>query len=268
MAFRHYTETDLNQIINDPRRICTDPYRLLVAFLIDNLAELAEDELWGSEMPCNIVDRTLADSAADFKEAGLQGNTVRIKGNGYTIKRINTINWQNVPFIFQFPKNGDNYRITKDGVYNIKGEFLEDYDQRHEEFRRNQTFFHKVMWLSVQKDGWNKLTDMEAAMYCWATWVCKFSANHVVTQDNIETWWKKYYDYFCLPLKEIRSCFDDNITERMQFTTLCPFSHKKVAQWNAGHSQESTAEKVDETIADDYWFQTARKKYEFAPITQ
>ena len=267
MAFRRYTETDLNTIVNDTRRVCSDPCRLLTAFLIDNLADLAEDgELWGSEMPCRVVDRTVIDCITDFKEAGERGDTVRIKGSGYTVRHADTVNWNDAPSIFRFPKDGDCYRITKDGVYNIGSEFQEDYGKRREEFRNNQSYFHKVIWLSSQKDGWEKLTDMEAAMYCWATWVHKFNADHVTTQDHIRSWWEKYYDYFCLPLKEVQSCFDDNIAERMQFTTLCPFSHKKVALWNKEHSQESAAEKVDETISEDDWFQSLRKKYEFSTI--
>ncbi len=269
MAFRRYTEADIDAIVNDTRRVCSDPCKLLTAFLIDNLADLAEeDELWGSEMPCKIVDKMVVDCAIDFKEASGRGDTIRIRGGGYTVRHADTINWNDVPFILQFRKKGDNYEITKNGVYNINSEFHEDCGKRREESRDNRFYFHKVIWLSFQKGGWEKLTDMEAAMYCWATWVHKFNADHAVTESHIQSWWEKYYNYFCLPLKEVRSCFDDNIAERMQFTTLCPFSHAKVALWNKKHSQESAAEKVDEAISEDDWFQTLRKKYEFSTIIQ
>lgn len=263
MEFRHYTEATLNDMLSDPRQICKDPYALLTAYLLDNLKELAEDELWGAEIPCKLVDRMVVDCSTDFKEAGLNGYTVRIQGQGFTIKRINNINWENVPYIFQFEKNGDNYVINKSGVYNIKSEFLDSYDAKREERQRNQTYFHQVMLLASQKDGWDKLTDMEAAVYCWTVWVHKYDMGHVVTQDNIKSWWGKYYDYFCLPLKEIQSCFDDNIVEQIKYTTLYPFSYRKIAEWNEKNEQESEAVKLNAKTADDYWYNLGLKKYQF-----
>ena len=269
-----YSEQDLNLLLNEPWEISDRPYMLHAAyaisclfeaaFPIDDEDELEKDDIWGCTVPKKILERLIKDVTESFNDAAVNGKRVDIWGKQYSVRKPNAYDHKRLNLIFDFPLQDDEYVITKDGIKNLCGpvsDILQKYETTLEESRANKLYLRQVVMLAEddENNGWDKLTDMEIAMYCWALYYNKHQS------ENLKEFQQLYKDYLYVKVNEIKSCLTEKALLRERPQGMYTFSEKKVKQWNEEADQRSYAAKISKEDADNYWYETALKTT-FKPV--
>ena len=183
--YQSYSASDLDILMHEPWEISDQPYMLHAAYALSCLfetfqtdAEECDDEftpndMWGFKIPKKILDRLVIDIESDFNDAASNYKQVRIWGKAYSIRKVNAYDHKRLHRIFKFPETDGDYTITKDGVMNLCGvvpDILQKYEISREQAQANRTYLRQIIMLAEDdvNNGWDKLTDMEVAMYCWA----------------------------------------------------------------------------------------------------
>lgn len=276
--FMPYEASDIDILLNEPWEISDSPYRLHAAYALNCLYELcAQDDdddeteasaetIWGTPIAKKTLDRLVEDIRCDFNDAASNRKPIRIWGKPYSIRKINAYDPKRLDLIFDFALENGEYIITKDKILNLQGApnpLLKDYTTSQEESRANRIFLRKVIKLAEddENDGWDKLTDMEIIVYCWAMYYNKHQT------DNYIQFTSKYKDYIYVDKSDIIKCLNQKSALREKPTGMYAFSYDKVMDWNRAHNQISVADKIDTQEAEDYWYDVAIKK-SFRPIDQ
>lgn len=264
-----YSSTDID-VLMEPWRISNQPYLLYAAFALSTLfdtcvpetddeEEFTIDNLWGCRIPKQIVDRLVNDIATDFNDAARHYKPVRIWGKPYSIRKANTYDPSHLLCIFNFPEANGDYIISKDGVMNLSESLNappQQYNIIKEQAAADRTYLRQIIKLAEDdsQNGWDKLTDMEIIVYCWALFYNKYSS------DNFELFKQKYSDYFYVSAADIMACLNDKAMSRQRPSGMCSFSSEKVKSWNEAHKQISYAAQLLKEEADDYWYDVALKR--------
>lgn len=273
-----YNHSELDVILNEPWEVSDQPFKLHAAYALSCLYELVadtgdDDELnpikdrdciWGMKVGKKMLDLLVADVMCDFNDAADNYKSIRIWGKNYRIRKANSYDHKRLGLIFSFPEADEEYTITREGVMNLCGvvpEALKPYEVSKERAKNNRIYLRQIIMLAEddKNDGWNKLTDMEVAVYCWALYYNKYQF------DNFIQFQKLYKDYLYVSGRDMEKCFNEQASIRHNPNGMYTFSHEKVAEWNKANGQVSEAEKIPPEEAENYWYDTALKST-FRPI--
>ena len=272
--YQPYDPSDIDTLLREPWEVSDQPYKLHAAYALSSLYDLCApeddegtldpDSIWGCKVYKKMLDHLVADITTDFNDAATNRKPVKIWGRGYTIRKVNAYDPKRINQIFNFPLKDDAYLITKEGVMDLRGTPLpgaEKYEITRENAKANRSYLRKIILMAEDddNDGWDKLTDMEAVVYCWAMFYNKHQ------YDNFTHFKKEYKDYLYAPEKEILGCLNEKSSMGERPIGMYAFSYSKVMQWNGEHGQESLADKIPEQEAEDYWYNVALKTT-FKPI--
>ena len=275
--YQPFGRSALQILIKEPGEISDKPYMLYAAYALSNLYDMVapdEDEdclftpdnMWGCKIDKKTLDRWIIYVAEDFNDAASNRNPIRIWGKNYTIRKVCAYDRSRLPFIFNFPLENGEYTIAPDGVMNLTEEANESvkcYEVSKEHAKENRIYLRKIITLAEDDahDGWDKLTDMEIVVYCWALFYNKYQ------NDNFLQFEKEYKDYIYVSERDILDCLNEKSTLRQSPVGMYAFSYKKIQDWNKSHNQDSIADKINEEEAENYWYDVALKNT-FKPIDQ
>lgn len=265
-----YSETDIYLFTERTREISRNPYQLFSAYIIaaltDLIHETPEDDqnpfIWGKTVPVEVFDRFYQSAVKDFIEAKENGLTIDINGKPYTIRNGKSVDNEKLYEAFQFPAYDGEYSICRNGVKNIEDNPATFADQR-KALKDDSLYLKKIIYLAYDddNDGWDKLTDMEVAAYVWAFHMAKAIRNNQPINDKyIVNWYQECKRYVDMPLKEIRSTWNDRVKVAEIADSICVFSADKVREWNKANNQQSVVDEIDDETADNYWYEQAVNK--------
>ena len=276
--YQPYHKFELDTLLHEPWEISDQPFKLHAAYALSSLYDVcveteSYDEsdgkpdpecIWGMKIGKKFLDRLVRDVACDFNDAADNYKPVTIWGRNYAIRKANSYDHKRLGLIFNFPLENGDYTIAMDGVMNLSGVtpgILKPYEITREQAKRNRTYLRQIIMLGEddETNGWDRLTDMEVAVYCWAQFYNKYQS------DNFVQFQKEYRDYMYVSQKDMESCFNAQASLRLNPNGMYTFSCEKVMEWNAVHGQESEAARIPANDADDYWYNTALKGT-FQPI--
>ena len=270
--FQPYSEEDLEVLLKEPWEVSDRPFMLHAAYALSSLYDLFADEedeftiedMWGCKISQGILDRLVEDVKADFNDAASNYKAVRIWNKTYSIRKVNAYDPKRLDLIFNFPLENGEYTIIKEGVLNLVGptlKGLEKYQVSKEQSKANRTYLRQIIKLAEDddNDGWNKLTDMEIVVYCWALFYNKYQ------KDNFIHFSKEYADYIYVKESAIIGCLNEKGALMQRPSGMYAFSYDKVMAWNESNKQKSFAATIPANEADDYWYDVALKKT-FKPI--
>lgn len=260
MKYQNYNESDIYTMLNRTREVSKDPYKLYAATVLFGLMDMSEDENIKSPIGLTFNTKEVQDLIGECKEDFLSavetGAKIDINGTSYTIRNAKNISAENIGKVFAFKDNNGTTNINIQGIFNVTEEELE-FDERKKETYDNRTFFQKIIYLTeTTEDGYDKLTDMEVAAYCWALFHRK-NLNHPTGCYMFSEYYDKYNKCFCQPMIEIENCMVDGVRFPQRYFD---FSARKVREWNKKNNQKSIIDSVDEEKAADYWYDVASVK--------
>ena len=245
-------QSEIDALMNNPRDCASNPYVLFILFVLDTLDGMLisdddydEDEekpkIWGRKIDAVVFDRLLRESDVDFIECALNKSPIRIGGHGYTIRHAEEMNKELLTQAFCFDKSDNDYIIAPDGV-NV--EHKNNYSQRKNELRENKSLLRKIVYVVDNcDDGWDSLSDIEAAAYCW------YLNQRKEMPLDVHEWFEKYQGYFELSLAEVKS-----VCVNGELSGIYCFSAKLVDKWNKKNGWKSPTESVTDDEADEKWF--------------
>lgn len=268
--YKPYDATELEVLLHKPWEVSDNPYMLYAAYALSSLwdicypdevddeEEVSPDNMWGYAIPKRILDKLQIEIAADFDDAATNRKPIKIWGRSYSIRKICNYEPELLRLIFDFALEHDEYIVTKEGVMNLAkpaNDVIHQYETNKEQAKANRTYLRQIIMLAEddKNNGWNKLTDMEILIYCWALFYNKHQ-NENWLQFKLE-----YKDYFYVTEKEAMKCFISKAALRQRPVGMCTFSFEKVDQWNNANNQKSIAKTIQPSDADDFWYDTALK---------
>lgn len=263
-----YDELELYQLMNEPWEVTDRPYLLHAAYALSCLSEALDDEdddentpIWGKTIPERILKSIVKNAAENFNDAADNRTKIDVFGKPYSVRKANAYDRKRLESIFDFPLKDGEYTVTKDGVKKLNSCEYDSFQKSKESLAVNKLFLRKVIMLAEDddNDGWDKLTNMEVAVYCWA----KFYHKH--QHDNEVLFAEKYKDYLYVDMSEIHSCMNDQSTIVKRLHGMYTFDYERVMAWNNEHGQHSVIDEITEQDAENYWYDVALKKT-FKPI--
>ena len=271
---RDYAPSELNEILEHPETVRRDPYKLFTAYVWDGLLEefMAEDgdEIDGYEdsedMPViNIEGRIIELSfwnrlftacVNDLIGAASTGGTLQIRGKSYRIPD------QDFPLrklraIFAF-KRGKNTNTGEDIIVICKEDIKELTDKagvqtKLEANREDKLFFKKLVYLAEDddNDGWDKLTDIEVAVYYWGFKLDKFEGDPAMTVDITKVL-SIIEEESGIDWQTLEACMKKPI-KKAEINVKAQFSAEKIRKWNKKNKQASIVDNIDVAKAEEYW---------------
>lgn len=271
--YHPYSVSDLDTLMKEPWEISDKPFMLHAAYALSCLFEVctpeddedfSPEDMWGCTVPQKILDRLALDIASDFNDAASNYKPVQIWGKTYSIRKVNAYDRKRLHLIFKFPLKNGEYTITKDGIMNLAGivpDVLQKYEVSCEQAKINRTYLRQIIKLAEDdsNNGWDKLTDMEIILYCWALFYNKHQC------DNLILFQKEYKDYIYVNEQDIKFCFNEKASLRQKPVGMYTFSYDKVQKWNEANKQCSKAIQISPQEAENYWYDIALKST-FKPI--
>lgn len=260
MSYKNYDECDIYTMLNRTREISKDPYKLYVASVLFGLMDMSEDENvkspLGLELNTKVVQDLISECKDDFLAAVSSGSKLDINGTAYSVRNAKNVSESKVNDIFNFKDENGKTTIGLQGIFDVTEE-EQDFEERKKETYDNRSFFQKIVFLADNTDdGYDKLTDMEVAAYCWALFHRK-NLNYPTGCYMFSEYFKKYEKYFGLTMIEVEECMVDGFRFPQRYFD---FAADKVRAWNKKHNQESIVDSVDDEEAADYWYNTASVK--------
>lgn len=261
MEYEPYKEYDIYDMINEPRRISKDPYKLHAAFMLSCLFEMCPDDedgkeanpndTWNWAIPKRTLERLVENGNTQFIEACDNDFQVDIWGKQYSIRHSKDIDRTRLSNIFNFEEQDDSYIVKKNGIMNLALPIMGMEQDIIVNFKDNRAYLQKVVLTAEddEHDGWDKLTDMEVTLYLWYLFTRKRQSPY-----NYNKFRNKFKDELYTTAKEERSCWNDNLQDDSNINTPYIFSAAKVRRWNEQNKQHSIVEKVDTLLAADYYY--------------
>ncbi len=269
--YNSYDDMELYQLMNETWDVTDRPYLLHAAYALSCLSEALEmddddeDEskkpIWGKTIPERILKSIVKNVNESFNEAADNGTRIDVFGRAYSVRKVNAYDRKRLGNIFDFPLQDGEYTVTKDGVKKLSDCEYYTFQKSKENFIANKSFLRKLVMLAEDDahNGWDKLTDMEVAIYCWAKFYNKNQC------DNEVLFAEKYKEYLYVSMDEIHSCLNDTLRIDKRLHGMYAFDYNKVMAWNKENNQPSVIDEISDEEADDYWYDVALKK-SFKPI--
>lgn len=261
-----YSEIELYRMLNEPWELTDKPYMLYTAYALSCLSEALDDEcedgngdsgngIWGKTVPEKILRIIVKNAAEDFNFAARNHTRIDVWGRSLSVRKADSYDPDKLVDVFDFKLVDDEYVVSKDGVRKLSEGARFGFQNNKEAFNRNKSFLRKVIMLAEddKNDGWNKLTDMEVAVYCWALFYRKHQ------NINVPLFMKEYNDYIDVTVKDLLSCINDSLTNGGEQQGMYAFDQNKVARWNDSNGQVSFINGISDCDADDYWYDVALK---------
>lgn len=267
MKYINYTNEELYDIQNRTREISSDPYKLFVALVLSALSEALEDsddddeedaertkrEIIGAEIDAKYAKDTLSECIEDFTEAVKNRLQVNVGNASYTIRNAASIDTDRLEDVFVLAEKDGLAKITPDCINNLSVDITGDVRTQASD---RLSYFRKIVMLADSTDdGFDKLTDMEAAVYCWGLFLSK----HITTPIGAflyHEFWEKYKDYHGCEFKDVIKCLMDGKNIPDSYGSFDPV---KIAIWNKRNNQKSVVNSVDSDEADNFWYDVALK---------
>lgn len=238
MGNGYYDKVEIWQITQRTREICQNPFKLFTAYCISCLAdslddgeEFSVDDMWGTEMDKDVLLNVVKYAVEDFESAVKNRIPVKVFGNTYTIRGGNSLPYDKFMEIFDFDESENGLVISKGKIRNFEAQCEDNYEDRKEELKRSKEYYRKISDAGKTDDGWDRLTDIEAAWYCWGLFCLQ---NHD-SDNDVSKFHEKYKDSYCLELDDLLKC-----TNHGRLDGIYSFSVKKVTEWNKRNKQESS----------------------------
>lgn len=284
-----YDKNVLSGILEHPETARKNVWHLFTTFFWHRLKEevyqmVNEDEdpeltigyeefkIDGFKIDAAIHKTILECSAEDFIEAMNGGMTVRIKDKPIRIPKNENVTKEILATkIFQFqPDNNPNSTeemlvIDRNQIYEVEDNPINGNQSTEigEEVKKSREFFKKLVYL-VEKtdDGWDKLTDIEAACYVWGLQMAKYDGKYVkeVPDKVLAAVERINRDVGDFTLEELTSCWVREY-DSASVGVDTQFSVTKMEHWAEGEGQKSIVNRVNQKIADDYWYLQGVKSF-------
>lgn len=263
--YEPYIESDLYEIINEPREVSDRPYMLHAAFLISCVFEsltfeeddehCGKQDMWGMKIPKSVLESIVKNANEQFVYASDNGTQIDVWNKPFSIRKRNAYDKGRLGEIFKFPSEDNSYVITKEGVMNLSG--ISKSKARaadRDEYQDNKEYLRKVVMIAEddENDGWDKLTDMEVSIYCWVLYYRKHES------DNEKDFRKKFGKDLYTEACDDRQCWNEVALLRGTPHGLYTYSAHKVRDWNISHGQVSIIDSVDSNKAEDYWYMSKK----------
>lgn len=259
---------EIDDLINAPDKIASNPYKLFSSYALNSILELVEDDgdedegeerkdYWNAIVPKFILENLFHSLIEDFSDAIGQHKPIQIRNRQYSVRKTGQIDLSLLSNAFNFPtnENGD-YILTPEGVLNVEWQVqdVETYDSIKEDAKNNRQYLYQVIKLAEDiENGWDKLTDMEVVMYCWALFY------QSTASENFQLFSQQYSQYLYVTQSDIWDCLTDKSLLAEKPIGLCPFAATKICDWNHAHRQISKAADIPIKDAEDYWYEKALK---------
>lgn len=261
---KNYSDIELHELINEPWEFSDKPLMLFTSYALNCLIEAAqpnEDEdaesfnFWGSAMPENIYDSVINNSIREFCDAAANGGKIDIKNRIYSVRKLNEKNKSLLDKIFSFQKINGGRIMDKSGVLKVSAILCKDGADKKTELTKNRNFLRAVIMIAEddKNGGWDKLTDMEIAIYCWALFY------HRERKNDLQKFISAYKDYLYVSKKDIISCWIGSARAEGKPSGMYTFDAERTQEWNCKNNQKSIIKNVSENDAYDYWYETAIK---------
>lgn len=248
-----YSKEDIYDIERNTRLVSSDPYKLFVAFVLSSFSDVVEDgdDIIGSKFPEEVANEIIKDCIEDFINAADNGLTLEIWCKPYSIRNKRVLKKDLLPTIFKLKtENG----ISQLEIGNIFDVSIASNNTGKEANDENMSYFQKIVMLSDSTDdGYDKLTDMEAAVYCWGL----FHSKNFIFETGpcmYSKFYEKYKDFFGLDMHEVMGCVCDG--QRFPYN-YWSFSAEKIRAWNKANNQRSYVDEIDGEEAKNYWYDKA-----------
>lgn len=271
---RNYSHFELNNMIAHPETVSRDVYKLFTVYVWEALtnyfqsvsednADEEDDDFEaitpnGKCLEISVWNSILNNCINDLNGAASTKSTLQIKGQSFRIPN-GDYPMRKLRAIFHFYKttsqpNGEEIVVIY--KYDLK-EIVENGSGKSEldECREDRLYFKKIVYLAESSDdNWDKLTDMEAAIYYWGFILAKYEGNPVNTVD--------IHEALTPILKEtgidramLESCMRKPL-KRSEITIKTQFSATKVREWNKKFKQSSIVDKISKDEAEKHWSNT------------
>lgn len=266
MKYEPYSDYDLHLLFSEVREVSDRPYMLHAAFLLSCLFEAYtpdEDEeapdlehTWEWKIPKTVLASIVKNANEQFIYASDHGTQIDIWDKGFSIRKVNAYDKRRLDGIFNFPSDGDDCIVCKEGVMNlVEHSSLDAHEEVRSEFTDNKLYLRKVIMVAEDDthNGWDKLTDMETTLYLWALFYRKYEEENAVRFREL---FKK--DLYTTA-NDDELCWNAVAQLRQKPNGLYTFSANRVRKWNEQHQQKSIIDDTDEDKANDYWYDVAVK---------
>ena len=167
MKYKNYEECDIYTMINRTREISKDPYKLYVSSVLYGLMDMIDDENIKSPIGIELDSREVKDLISECKEDFLSaietGAKIDINGTSYTIRNASNVSVEKIDCIFDLKEVNGITTINLSGIFDVSKE-KQEYDDVKKEANDSIIYFQKIIYLTeTTEEGYDKLTDMEAA---------------------------------------------------------------------------------------------------------
>lgn len=262
METNHYDEIELYQLMNEPWEVTDRPYLLHAAYALSCLSEAVEDDedenepIWGKRIPSKILKSVVDNAAENFALAAQNNTRIDVWGRPYSVRKANAFDRKKLKGIFDFKLDNGEYIIEKSGVVKLAASEHSSFESNKKSLSANKDYLRKIIMLAEDddNDGWDKLTDMEVAAYCWAQYYNKHQ------QDNEVRFMEEYKLYVPVTIDEIHKCMSDYSTKTGRLHGMYAFDRDKTMRWNNDHQQQSHADGIPINEAEDYWYEKALRE--------
>lgn len=253
-----YSKEELWEIQNRTRLVSSDPYKLFVAFTLAALKECCDSDdgnfnVLGANISSDIAKTILNGCIEDFIDAIDNGNMIEIGETSYSIRNKRFIKKDLLSKVFNFDFSGDNVLVDQNSINNVSN----NNSIAKESNDRNMIYFQKIVMLADSSDdGYDKLTDMEAAVYCWGL----FHSKNIISETGpcmYHEFYEKYKDYFGLDMFDVLGCVIDGLRFPYHYWS---FSADKIKAWNIKNKQKSIVDDIDAAEATNFWYEVALQK--------
>lgn len=262
----------LDTILRHPDLCARNAWELFIVFFWERLRSecyqaLYEDEdpelvpdykeftIEGLEIEKDAFTIMLEASASDYIEAMNGRMAIRIGDRPFRVPADEGVTEEALARdVFGFPDTGDGkVRVLKSRVYEPDAAESAAPASRK---REDRAYFHKLTYIiECTDDGWDAVSDMEAAAYMWSYTMYRHEGEYVreIPLETNEAFVKiekvvGMENAYC-----ITDCWESGFRSAV-VSVDTQFSAEKIRNWNRENGQESPVDGVDTEDADEYWY--------------
>lgn len=265
-----YDDMELYKLMDNPLELADKPYLLHAAYALSCLSEAVSDDddecdpknIWGKRIPERILSSVVRNAAENFNDAAQNRLRIDVWGRPCSVRKQNKYNPDRLLDIFNFRLDDGEYIIEKSGVMKLGASKQADYQSNKDLLSKNKNFLRKVIMLAEddENDGWEKLTDMEVSVYCWALFIHKLQSDSLQNRRNnvMSVFMEEYKKHLYVTMEDLMSCVCDSQDGRVR-PQMYLFDCEKVLNWNEKKKQKSVVCDISDEDAENYWYDTALK---------
>lgn len=247
-----YSKEELYDIEHNTRQISSDPYKLFVAFVLSSFSDVIEDgeNLFDKYVPERIAKEIIDDCISDYTNAIETGLMIEIWNKPYSIRNKRIINTELLGKIFKLTIENETAKLEIGNIFDVSPSGHSAKEANDE----NMRYFQKIVMVADStENGYDNLTDIEAAVYCWGL----FHSKNIGLETGpyqYHRFYEKYNDCFGLDMLEVIDCLCDGLRFPYHYWS---FSAEKIRRWNTKNKQKSVVDYISTEDANDFWYTKA-----------